>query len=180
VGRTKVVLLVALVVLVVDQLTKAWVVARLEGRDPIRLPGGLVSLEVVRNSGAAFSLGGGLTVFFSLVAVVVAVVVVRTATRLRSTLWAVALGALLGGAVGNLVDRIVLDPAPLRGAVVDWISPQRFAVFNVADAALTLSAIAIALLVLRGVEMTQADPEPDPAAASNPEGPGPDPDGQDR
>ncbi len=145
--------LVALVALLADIGTKLLVVARLEGKEPIELLGGAVTLAVSRNSGAAFSFAEGATVVFTLVAVGVAVFIVRTLPRLRSSAWAVTLGLLLGGAVGNLVDRLTRAPGIGRGAVVDFISVPHFATFNVADSAITVGAVLAVLLSLRGVEV---------------------------
>jgi len=145
--------LVALLTLIADIGTKLLVVARLEGKEPIELLGGAVTLAVSRNSGAAFSFAEGATVVFTLVAVGVAVFIVRTLPRLRSTAWAVTLGLLLGGAVGNLVDRLTRAPGIGRGAVVDFISVPHFATFNVADSAITVGAVLAVLLSLKGVEV---------------------------
>ena len=127
--------------------------ARLEGHQPVELLGGLVTFEVSRNSGAAFSFAEGATVVFTLVAVAVIVVIARTASRLRSYAWAVTLGLLLGGALGNLIDRVLRAPGPGRGAVVDFISVPHFATFNVADSGITVGAILAVLLSMRGVEV---------------------------
>jgi signal peptidase II len=145
--------LLALVTIALDAATKALVVARLEGHDPIRVLGGLITFEVSRNSGAAFSFAQGATVLFTLIAAAVVVVIVRTLPRLRSSGWAVTLGLLLGGAVGNLVDRLVRAPGIGRGAVVDFIHLEHFATFNVADSAITVGAAFAVLLSLRGVEV---------------------------
>jgi len=155
--RTRLLLTIAAVVLVVDVATKLAVVATIaQGRD-IRVLGGLVYLTQWRNVGAAFSFAEGATLLFSLVAVAVAVVIVRTARRLYSTGWAVVLGLVLGGAVGNLLDRIFRDPGFLRGGVVDFISvfapdARAFPVFNMADSAIVCGGILGALLALRGIE----------------------------
>lgn len=145
--------LLALNTVVLDAATKALVVARLEHREPVHLLGDLVTLEVSRNSGAAFSFAQGATAVFTLIAVAVVVVIVRTLPRLRSRGWAVTLGLLLGGAVGNLVDRLVRAPGVGRGAVVDFIHLPHFATFNVADSAITTGAVLAALLSLRGIEV---------------------------
>lgn len=128
-------------------------VARLEGQTPVRLPGGVATFVVSRNSGAAFSFAEGGTVVFTAIAAVVIVVIVRSMSRLRSTGWAVTLGLLLGGATGNLVDRLLRAPGVGRGAVVDFISVPHFASFNVADSAITVGAGLAVLLSLRGVEL---------------------------
>ena len=89
---------------------------------PRSLVGSFLQLELIRNPGAAFSLGTGSTWVLTLIAVVVLVVIVRTSRRLGSTGWAWALGLLLGGALGNLTDRIVREPGLGQGHVVDFIN----------------------------------------------------------
>ena len=125
--------------------------AHLEGRSA-RVYGPL-TLEVSRNSGAAFSFAQGATVVFTAVALAVVVVIIRTASRLRSRGWALSLGLLLGGAVGNLTDRLLRSPGIGRGAVVDFLHLPHFATFNVADSAITVGAAVAVLLSLRGIEV---------------------------
>jgi signal peptidase II len=141
---------VAVFVLAIDVVSKIIVVATLSDRPPIRLLGGLIKLEETRNSGAAFSMGGGATAVFAAVALAVIVVILRTARKLYSGPWAIVLGMLLGGATGNLVDRIVRSPGVFRGGVVDWINLSHFAVFNLADSAITVGGVLAVLLALMG------------------------------
>lgn len=141
----------ALVVFAIDLVSKIVVVDRLFDREPVRLFGGLVHLTLTRNSGAAFGLGQGATVLFTIVAVAVVVVIVRTAYRLRSLRWAATLGLLLGGALGNLADRMFRSPGPLRGHVVDWIEFPHWPVFNVADSAIVTGGLLVVLLSIRGL-----------------------------
>jgi signal peptidase II len=155
-GLLPLVLLVALGVVVVDQVSKAIVVARLEGHDAVHVIGTFLILEVTRNSGAAFSLGTGSTVLFSAIAIAVIVVLVRVSQRLTSVWWAIAFGGLLGGALGNLVCRIFRAPGPFRGYVVDWIQLPHWPVFNVADACITCSAVLMVILSIRDVPLTGA------------------------
>jgi signal peptidase II len=75
---------VAVLVYVLDVVSKSIVVARLEHETPVRLLGGAVYLVLTRNSGAAFSVGTGATVVLTVVAVVVVVVILRAARRLYS------------------------------------------------------------------------------------------------
>ena len=145
-------------VLALDVATKVWAVERLSPGE-IELFGGLVVLHEQRNPGAAFSLAGGATVVFSLVAIVIAAVILRAARRLQSRWWGMALGLLLGGALGNLADRLFRAPGPLRGHVVDfvdlhWNGRSIWPVFNVADMAIVTGAAIALLLSARGVEMT--------------------------
>jgi signal peptidase II len=146
--RVGILLAVAAAVLAADAISKAIVVAELP-RHPVRLLGGLLTLQVMRNSGAAFNIGTSMTIVFTAIAVGVIAFILRTARRLRSLPWAVTLGLLLGGATGNLADRLLRGPAPLRGYVVDWIELPHWPVFNLADSAIVCGgAIAILLSVL--------------------------------
>ncbi len=143
----------ALLVVVVDQITKLIAVSLLEGKPPIEIVGEFFQLSFVRNPGAAFSIGTGMTIVFSLVACVVVVVIVRSASKLGSLGWALALGGLLGGALGNLTDRIFRAPGLFRGHVVDFLQMPPFGIFNIADVAITFSAVGIVILAIRGIHL---------------------------
>ena len=148
----------AAVALTLDVVSKLAVVAHLrEGATPTRVAGGVLYLNLARNSGAAFSLGTGFTLVLTLVAVAVVAVIARTAGRLRSAGWAVAFGLILGGALGNLADRVFRAPGLGRGHVVDWISvfgpyDTYWPIFNLADSAIVCGAVLAALLALAGVD----------------------------
>jgi len=149
---------VAAAALVLDIVSKAIVAAKLDEHPPVRLLGGAVYLVEARNSGAAFSMGTGATVVLTVIALAVVAVILRTARRMHSIGWAIALGLILGGALGNIVDRLFRAPSVGRGNVVDWISlfsdnGSRFAIFNLADSAITCGAVLAALLALRGVDL---------------------------
>ncbi len=141
---------VALLAYLIDLGSKLLVVARLEGRSPIKVIGEVMTLQVIRNPGAAFGMGQTMTVVFTLIASAVIVVIWRISRRLYSLPWAIALGLLLGGALGNLTDRIFRSPGIFRGHVVDFISVQHFAVFNLADSAIVCGGILVVLLSFRG------------------------------
>jgi signal peptidase II len=95
------------------------------------------------------------------------VAIVRTARTLTNPWWAVVLGGILGGAVGNLIDRILREPAAFRGHVVDFLELPNWPVFNVADMALVGSAILAVILSIKGVEMGAPEqPEPAPESAA--------------
>lgn len=140
-------------VLACDLVTKQLAVHLLADRPPVRLLDGVLTLRLVWNPGAAFGIGGGMTALFSLIALVVAAVIVRMARDVRSFAWALTLGLLLGGALGNLVDRMVRPPAPLRGHVVDWIELPRWPVFNLADVAIVCGGALVVILAARGVRV---------------------------
>jgi len=141
-----------------DQATKAVMVATREGKPPVRLIGQVLTIYVTRNPGAAFSFAPAATVLFTGLAVAVAVLIVTKVPLLRSAGWAAALGLLLAGALGNLCDRLLRAPGVGRGAVVDFISLQHFADFNIADSCLTCGAVLAVLLSLRGIPMTGQQP----------------------
>jgi signal peptidase II len=139
---------IVLAILSLDLATKSWALDALDGGRTIPLLGGLVPLTLAFNRGAAFSFSIGddprwLFVPVTIAAVVFLVVLIRQAEeRDRARVGAAA--AVLGGALGNLYDRIRWD----RG-VVDFIGPidlgfMFWPVFNVADAAITCGAIALA------------------------------------
>jgi signal peptidase II len=145
----------ALVVLAADIGTKLAAVAGLEGEQPVRVLGGLVHLQLVRNSGAAFSMATGMTWVLSLIAISVVMAIVWIIPKLRSAGWAVGLGLVLAGALGNLSDRIFRAPGPLRGHVIDFVSVLKpngafFPVFNVADSAIVVGGGLIVLMALLG------------------------------
>ena len=145
---------VALVIVVIDQITKALAVAHLRGEPPVEVIGSWLRLVYGENTGAAFGIGTGFTWIFTAIALIVAFIIVRTARKLGSVPWALALGGLLGGALGNLVDRFIRPPGPGQGYVVDFIALPNFPIFNVADMAITVSAVLMILLTLRGTDFT--------------------------
>jgi lipoprotein signal peptidase len=103
------------VVYVLDQASKAWALAALTNAPPQDLLGAFLRLYLVRNPGAAFSVGTGSTWLLTILAVVVLVVLIRASRRLGSMAWAWAFGLILGGALGNLTDRLIRDPGFGRG-----------------------------------------------------------------
>ncbi|GGT95330.1 signal peptidase II [Streptomyces violascens] len=153
-GKRKIAVLfaVALFAYLLDLGSKMLVVARLEHHEPIKVIGDLLQLNAIRNAGAAFGIGEAFTVIFTIIAATVIVVIARLARKLYSLPWAIALGLLLGGALGNLTDRIFRSPGIFEGAVVDFIAPKGFAVFNLADSAIVCGGILIVILSFRGLD----------------------------
>ncbi|GIG23149.1 lipoprotein signal peptidase [Cellulomonas chitinilytica] len=161
---------ITVVVLAVDQLSKVWALAALEGEGRRDLLGSLLGFELVRNPGAALSIATGMTWLLTLVAVGVVVVIVRAARRIGSMLWAVALGLLLGGALGNLVDRLFRAPGVARGHVVDFIAYGNWFVGNVADIAIVVAAVLVVLLAMLGIRI-DGTRERDDDTSGDPDGP---------
>jgi signal peptidase II len=151
--RPKVAILVgvAALVLTLDAVSKALVVARLTPGEPVHVLGDVLEWNLLRNPGAAFSMGTSYTVIFTVLAIGVVAYVTRTARRLRSTGYAIAFGLLLGGASGNLADRLLRAPGVFRGNVIDWIEVTRYyPVFNLADSAICCAGALFVLLALLG------------------------------
>jgi signal peptidase II len=135
---------VAAPVVLLDQLTKSWAADRLRD-ESIHLFWTLY-LRLTFNSGAAFSLGPGLTPFLTVVGVALVAVLVVMSRSMTGTSSAIALGLLLGGALGNLADRLVRD---LGGRVIDFVDFGWWPVFNLADTALFCGAVLLVLTNLR-------------------------------
>ncbi|MER7778039.1 signal peptidase II [Streptomyces sp. NBC_01723] len=153
-GRRRIAVLfaVAAFAYLLDLVSKMIVVAKLEHNEPIEIIGDWLRFAAIRNAGAAFGFGEAFTVIFTVIAAAVIVVIARLARKLYSLPWAVALGLLLGGALGNLTDRIFRSPGVFKGAVVDFIAPKHFAVFNLADSAIVCGGILIVILSFRGLD----------------------------
>jgi len=97
----------------------------------------------IQNTGAAVGLFKDAGIFFTIVAVIVSVVIIVYTQRLPAGHWwmRIALGMQLGGALGNLVDRLIFH------TVTDFISVGNFAIFNVADASISLGVALLALIM---------------------------------
>ncbi|SFS75796.1 signal peptidase II [Streptomyces sp. ok210] len=143
---------VAVFAYLLDLISKMIVVAKLEHHEPVEVLGDWLRFDAIRNAGAAFGIGEAFTVIFTVIAATVIVVIARLARKLYSLPWAVALGLLLGGALGNLTDRIFRSPGVFKGAVVDFIAPAHFAVFNLADSAIVCGGILIVILSFKGLD----------------------------
>jgi signal peptidase II len=138
-SRRFVPLIVGTVVLL-DQLTKSWMVAY-HSDHPISIVGHDVEFHVARNAGGAFSSFTNATVVLAVLAILLTVWLVRVVRRTHDMLTIVALSLVLGGALGNLADRIFRSPGVLRGHVVDFVRVGSFPTFNVADSAITVGAV---------------------------------------
>jgi signal peptidase II len=131
----------------IDQAVKSLAIAGLDPRDPIQLLGGLVTLQLIRNPGAAFSMGEGFTAVLTCIAIAALVAVAAWGVpRVRHYGWTVTLGLLLAGIAGNLYDRLFREPGPFQGHVVDFIQLPYFAIFNVADMFITAAAVMVVWL----------------------------------
>ena len=112
----------------------------------VHVLGRFLELQLAFNQGAAFSLGNGHALIFTLLSSAVLLFLVVWTTRLVSTAWGVAVGLMMGGIVGNLSDRFFFG-----GRVTDWIKIPYWPNFNLADSAIVCSAIIVSTLVLRNI-----------------------------
>lgn len=138
---------VALVVVVLDQITKHWAVNALADGEARHVVWTL-QWNLAYNSGMAFSRGQGWGPVIGIVAFGVVVVLAFSSARLGSRLAEFAAGLLLGGALGNLIDRMFRESGWMRGRVVDFIDFQWFPIFNVADMGVTIGAVLFAVSAL--------------------------------
>lgn len=154
VPRIAALLMIAVVTYVADVATKLMVVATLTEDTPVKLGNSGLEFRLIRNPGAAFGVGVGATVLFTLVTALVIAVILLVSHRLNSLSWALTLGLLLGGSMGNLTDRLARSPGPFRGHVVDFVHVQGWPIFNLADAAIVVAGVLIVLLALRNVPLS--------------------------
>ena len=168
-------LLVSVGVIVLDQLTKAWVEASFalaspsapagSATAPTPVVGDLVRVARTWNDGGVFGLFGDSATILGLasIAVIGVILWVEATSGVRSPLLTVALGLLFGGAIGNLIDRLRF------GHVIDWvdtgIGSLRFYTFNVADAAISIALVLLIMLTIFGTRLTR-DSSHAPQAAS--------------
>jgi signal peptidase II len=132
----------AATIVVLDQLTKAWVVGSFAVGLPVEIVGDWLRIAITHNTGALFGMFRDSATLFALFSILVIGLIVGVQARAgRNLLLTIALGLLLGGALGNFSDRVRL------GYVVDFvdmgIGTWRFYTYNVADAAITASILTL-------------------------------------
>ena len=162
VGRTRLMFLIAGVIIVLDQIVKAIVVHSMRMGFSIDILGSVVRLTRTQNSGSAFGLFKNGRIVFIIVSAAASIAIIvlrREIAKMRS--WErVSFGLVLGGAVGNLIDRV------RTGAVVDFldvgIGSLRWPAFNVADSAITVGVAVLAFYLIFRVDSRDAS-----APASN-------------
>lgn len=142
---------VAIAVVVVDSGSKTLALRTLGGT-PKRVLGSFLELELTRNSGAAFNVAQGATIFLSLLSFLALGAIATFARSITSRPWGIALGFLTGGICGNLLDRLFRPPYLLHGEVIDWIRLPHWPIFNLADTSIVISAITIATLLFTDVK----------------------------
>lgn len=132
---------VIVTVAALDQLVKQIMLSWLEPGEPVNIIGDWFRFYLLFNPGAAFSMGQDSTWLFTTIQLVFVVGISLYAPKVRHLWTGVGLALVAGGALGNLLDRLFRDPGFYFGHVVDYISVGGFAVFNIADAAITCGVI---------------------------------------
>lgn len=127
---------------VLDQVTKAYARTHFASH-PIQVIPHVLSLVYTENTGAAFSLFTSETRILTAISLIAVFVVICLARSARTAALRLAYGLLLGGIVGDLIDRL------LRGRVIDFIRLPHWPVFNLADAAITVGGVILAVVTLK-------------------------------
>jgi signal peptidase II len=135
---------IAAIVIVVDQVTKAIAIDRLSS-GPVHVIGPF-SFALEFNTGVAFSLGSGAGALIVVAVIVLVAILGLAAFGAPTRTGATAIGLVLGGALSNLGDRLFRGRG---GAVVDFVHTSFWPTFNVADAAITCGCILLAIALLR-------------------------------
>jgi signal peptidase II len=147
---------IAVLVVVIDQITKAWAINELVDRN-IELFWTL-RFNLSFNTGMAFGQGRDLGPIIAVVAMVVVVVVLLRMRPDGGRLANIAIGLIIGGAVGNIIDRLFRGRGWLRGGVVDFIDFQWFPIFNVADMGITIGGALLVLASFLANRVTAEEP----------------------
>ncbi|MBP5947203.1 MULTISPECIES: signal peptidase II [Pseudomonas] len=151
----------SLLVLVIDQASKFYFENKLEMFQQIVVIPDLFSWTLAYNTGAAFSFladsSGWQRWLFALIAIVVSAVLVVWLKRLgRNETWlAIALALVLGGALGNLYDRVALGHV-IDFILVHWQNRWYFPAFNIADSAISVGAVMLALDMFKSKKTEEA------------------------
>ena len=110
---------IAVVALVLDQISKAWAQSALADGQTVRVIPGILSFTLVHNPGASLGMGSNMTWLISLLAIVACVALAVLAIRTISMKWTVVFALAFAGALGNLIDRVMYAEGFLNGKVVD-------------------------------------------------------------
>ena len=141
-------LLVAAVIVLLDQISKAWALGALSDGRIIHVIW-TMQFNLTFNRGMAFSRGTGIGPIIGVIGLVVVVLLLLSLRRADNALTRVATGLIIGGAVGNILDRLFRGSGWMRGAVVDFIDFQWWPVFNVADMAIMIGAATMMVAMLK-------------------------------
>jgi signal peptidase II len=158
--RDLVLFVIALIVLIADQASKAWAIENIPLNTTYSIfpppLGDWFVLTHITNSGAAFGLFPQLSIVFTFVALIVSVVIIAYYRSIANGQWLVrlSLGMQLGGAIGNLIDRLRF------GSVTDLLYVRPFPVFNIADASIVTGVGLLMFHLWRTTPKVETQPTP--------------------
>ena len=141
-------LLISAVIVLLDQVSKAWALRDLADGRIIHVVW-TMQFNLTYNRGMAFSRGTGIGPIIGVIGLVVVVLLLLSLRRADNALTRVATGLIIGGAVGNILDRLFRGSGWMRGAVIDFIDFQWWPVFNVADMAIMIGAATMMVAMLK-------------------------------
>jgi signal peptidase II len=145
---SRVSLLISAVIVLLDQVSKAWALRDLADGRIIHVVW-TMQFNLTYNRGMAFSRGTGIGPIIGVIGLVVVVLLLLSLRRADNALTRVATGLIIGGAVGNILDRLFRGSGWMRGAVIDFIDFQWWPVFNVADMAIMIGAATMMVAMLK-------------------------------
>lgn len=140
--------IIMIILIVIDQISKAWAVSNLKDKPAIPVISGILELNYLENRGAAFGMLQNQRIFFIFVAVVILVcivyILIKAPTKPRYLILHILLTMIAAGAIGNMIDRCLLN------YVVDFIYFKiiDFPIFNFADICVTLSTLILVIMLL--------------------------------
>jgi signal peptidase II len=147
--------LIAILIILLDQITKWLIVSRMEFGDSITIINNFLYITSHRNRGAAWGILQGQMWLFYLITLIVIFAIIFYMQKAAKGKWllGVSLAFMLGGAIGNFIDRVV------RKEVVDFIHTfifgYNFPVFNIADSALCIGVVLLMIVMLRDERETK-------------------------
>jgi len=141
--RYAIAFVVAGLVVLIDQTSKAAALASLSETERIPLLGDLFGLQLAFNPGAILSFGSEATWVLTVVGVAAVIVLFIGARRSRTTWWAIGIGFILGGAIGNVLDRLLSPPGFGQGHVTDFLAYGNWFIGNLADVALGIRFVVL-------------------------------------
>ena len=171
-------IIILLVVIVLDQITKIWAVSALSEGSIYQLLGQLIQFKLVYNIGGALGTNLGNSYFYLISSILILLVVLYFVYNYRRfKMIAYPMAAIAGGAIGNIADRLRI------GKVIDFIdidffdikvfglNIERWWIFNIADAAITVGIILLLLFIIfhkkEEVESEKADNTGNPVSENS-------------
>lgn len=161
--------LVVIIIAIIDQTTKTIMLNWLEPGEPVEVIGDWLRFYLLFNPGAAFSMGQSSTWLFTCIQIAFILGVAIYSPRVTDRWVGFGLALIAGGAAGNLLDRLFREPQFFLGHVVDFISVGNFAVFNIADSAITVGVV-VFVIAMFSEEFRESRKEREATAAELTEG----------